>query len=377
MTTPTLRRVDEPALSPILRLIVRASREVKILVALTPANARGERARLTREFGAGRRPTPRWTYEPWRCDRDGELRRALEAAERALGRRASTPIEAVCLARVRELLVEAALCAAVGTLAVERLARARFRPADTRIDRAASALCASWLREAPPAVATALIASESADPRALLSRMREAVRLQKLPFEVVVSPTLAPLAATGDTAIFVASGRQLTEEDANRTVLHEVEGHARPRAVARRAQSALFRAGTARGIDDQEGRALLLEERASLLGPRRRRQLAARHRAVESMLEGASFAEVAGAMIRECGLDAADAVVVAERAFRGSDGTHPGLGRERVYLEALVRVRAHLAAHPDDEHVLASGQVSIESVDALRSSAPRQKFDPL
>ena len=66
-----------------------------------------------------------------------------------------------------------------------------------------------------------------------------------------------------------------------------------PRAASRARRcarpSAHFRVGTARGIDDQEGRAVLLEERAGLLGPRRRKQLAARHRAVRAMLDGATF----------------------------------------------------------------------------------------
>ena len=124
--------------------------------------------------------------------------------------------------------------------------------------------------------------------------------------------------------------------------------------------------GRPAGIDDQEGRAVLLEERAGLLGPRRRKQLAARHWAVEAMHGGASFADVASALTAAHGLDAQEAVVVAERAFRGGDGSHPGLGRERVYLESLVRVRRHLAARPHDDAVLASGQVAVDAVETLR-----------
>jgi hypothetical protein len=88
------------------------------------------------------------------------------------------------------------------------------------------------------------------------------------------------------------------------------------------------------------------------------------------MLAGATFGDVARALWREHGLEAIDAIVVAERAFRGGDGTSPGLGRERVYLESLVRVRAHLGAHPDDEAVLATGQIALEAIDALRPLAP-------
>jgi hypothetical protein len=90
------------------------------------------------------------------------------------------------------------------------------------------------------------------------------------------------------------------------------------------------------------------------------------------MLDGATFADVARAMVRELGLDPADAISVAERAFRGGDGERPGLGRERVYLESFVRVRAHLELRPQDEHVLASGQVAVDAVEVLRAYAPSE-----
>ncbi len=361
--SPSAGPIVGAALSPVERLVLAASREVKVLAALTPVEAARERARLVGELRAGRRPVPCWTYAPWKHD---DLRHALDAAEGALTTGRETPFDALYLGRVRELSLEASLCASAGKTSIAELAHTRFAPADPSVAAAASALCASWLDEPVTPSTGPLIASDDPDPRSLLSRMRAAVSRLRLPFRVVASPSLAPLAAIGERVILVATGRLLPEEDAVRTVLHEVEGHARPRTTAQHAGSLLFEVGTARGIDDQEGRALLLEERAGLLGPRRRRQLAARHLAVEAMLGGASFADVAELLVKVHGLDAVDAVVIAERAFRGGDGTFPGLGRERIYLETFVRVRARLAAHPDDEHVLASGQVALESIDVLR-----------
>ena len=262
------------------------------------------------------------------------------------------------------------MCACVGTIDVARLARARFDAPDEETARTAAALCATWLAEDPPDPGEDCIASDAPDPRSLLSRMRAAVGRLRLPFKVVATPWLAPLAATGERVILVTTDRLVPDEDARRTVLHEIDGHARPRARASRASSSLFRTGTARGIDDQEGRAVWLEERAGLLGPRRRRQLAARHRAVETMLEGASFADVARALVDDHSIDPTEAVIIAERVFRGGDGAHPGLGRERVYLESLVRVRRHLTAHPEDDAVLAAGQVSVDATDVLRPYLP-------
>jgi len=349
------------------RLVLLAAREVKLLGSLTPVDAHRERARLVEAIESGRDATPRWSYA--RVEHD-DLRRALDAAERALAAEAETPFDRLYLERVRELSLEAEMCTAAGTRHLPRLARERFASGDPEVARQASLLCRVWLDEPEQRGPSETLASDDADPRSLLSRMRAEVGRLHLPFTIVTEATLAPLAATGDGVILVAPGRRVSDEDAARTVLHEIEGHARPRARASEVPLAIFRAGTARGVDDQEGRALLLEERAGLLGPRRRRQLAARHRACEAMAEGAAFADVASALAREHGLDALQAVLVAERVFRGGDGVRPGLGRERVYLEALVRVRVHLAARPEDEAVLATGQVAVDAAPTLRAVLP-------
>ncbi len=80
---------------------------------------------------------------------------------------------------------------------------------------------------------------------------------------------------------------------------------------------------------------------------------------------GATFADALSALVKEHGLPPGDAVLVAERAFRGGDGTSPGLGRERIYLEAFLRVSEHLAKKPTDEGILTSGQVSLDAIPVL------------
>src|SRR5262249_51740824 len=146
---------------------------------------------------------------------------------------------------------------------------------------------------------------------------------------------------------------------------HEIEAHAIPRTRAAQARLAIFQIGTARGIDDQEGLALVLEERHGYLTLKRKRELAARHLAVEAMDGGARFSENVTALVKEHGLSIREAVHIAERAYRGGDGMTPGLGRERVYLEAFLRVGEHLAKEPIDEGILTSGQVSVDSIPAL------------
>jgi hypothetical protein len=357
---------DGGYLGPIERLVAHAAAEVRLLATLTPLNAEEERGRLTADLRAGRAPMPRWKYAP----RDTtSLRRALEGAEWALDRLGPSPLSGAYRARVLELCIELALCAAAGSPELGALARVRF-PADERYGAQASAMCDAWLDGEPRSRPQGEpVASDAKDPQSLLSLMSAAVGEARLPFSVVAQSSLASLAATGDRVIFVATRRQVYPEDARRTVLHEIEGHARPRALSFASPFSLLRAATARGVDDQEGRALLLEKRAGLLGSGRRRQLAARHRAVEAMLHGASFADTAQILKEAHGLDPADAILVAERAFRGSDGTFPGLGRERVYMEGLLRVEGHFAEHPDDEPWLEQGQVSIDSVAAFRDAS--------
>ena len=150
------------------RLVAHAAREVQLLAALTPSGAHGERARLEADFLAGRRPSPRWTYAPVSHD---ELRRALDAAERALSASDDGPLHALYLARLRELSIEAALCAAAGTSDVGCLAQRRFAPSDAGMETAASALCAAWLAEPVSPLAGARVVSDDPNPRSLLSRM--------------------------------------------------------------------------------------------------------------------------------------------------------------------------------------------------------------
>ena len=81
--------------------------------------------------------------------------------------------------------------------------------------------------------------------------------------------------------------------------------------------------------------------------------------------------EVVLSLESDHGVPLPEAIIVAERCFRGSDGTFPGLGRERIYLETFLRVRGWFALRPKDERVLAFGQISLDSIATLRGFVPR------
>ena len=369
---PAIRKRGPSDLPPWLvraeRLLIEAVRSVRLLGSVVPRNAPQERARILAALEAGHTVSPRWTYA--RTDHT-LLRKALARAATSLAAE-SHPVAQLYAARARELEVEAALSSEAGTTVLGALARARFRSLSPQAAGEATILARKWIAEGHEALATAdpndteeLLASDSTAPGSLFTRMREEVGRLGLPFAVVVQPSLSALAATGERHILVAAGRMTRKEDVERTVMHEVEAHAIPRTRAAQARLAIFQIGTARGIDDQEGLALVLEERGNYLKPRRKRELAARHLAVEAMDSGATFADALSALVKEHGLPPAEAVLVAERAFRGGDGTSPGLGRERIYLEAFLRVGDHLAKKPTDEGILTSGQVSLDAIPVL------------
>lgn len=348
------------------RALDEATRAVRILPAVAPTNAGAERRRLVEAFERGAPSNPRWVYA--RVDL-GRWRHALGAMAEALAND-DHPLAPLFAARARELELEARIAEAAGTPALGELARSRFRAHDPRTTREALERARAWADEREDGAPADWLESDAAVEGSLLSRMREEIGARRWPFAVVVAPSLVALAATGDRQIFVAAGRRVTREDVERTVLHELEAHARPRVRAATSKLGILRFGTARGVDDQEGLALVLEERHGFLSPRRKRELGARHVTVAAMDEGATFAEAVLALQKNHGWRAGDAVRVAERVYRGSGGAGPGLGRERIYIEAFVRVRGAIQNEPSVEDVLASGQVGLDAVHVLAPILP-------
>ncbi len=327
----------------------------RLLAACTPANMASERRRLEAEATEGRFVMPAFSYAP-------------EASVAAATAWAATLVtgptaDALLAERMEEIRLEGAIARAAGTPALVDLAALRFGAPDPE----AGALALAWageeeLASPPPADCE----TDGADPSSLASALKRRIFEERLDFRVAVHSDLLALAATGADCIYVAQGVRLSRDDVRRTVVHEIEGHAAPRTRARRLGYPILSLGTRGGHDEQEGFALFCEERAGCLGPRRKGELALRHQAVLRMMDGASFADLTRWLVRDRGRSPAQAVRLALRIFRGSDGTFAGLGRERVYLASFVRVRRHLMASPSDEAMLRSGQVSLAALPELR-----------
>ncbi len=341
--------------------LARAVSQIQLLAAFTPANAATERMRLAQCAERGTRPVPAWAYGPAST---GDARPLLDATLRALDALGKDPLVDVYRARAEELSLEAELVHAAGTPSVSALAAKRFAPISTSAAKAANDLAIAWSKERAEKPGLR-IASDSDHPKSLVSILKREIGRRALPFRVLVHASLSSLAATGDGVILVTRGREISEEAAERTALHEIEGHAMPRARAQKQALGIFRVGTARGIDEQEGLALLVEERAGFLVGARRRDLALRATAVLAMRDGADFGDVVHVLAVKHGAPPREAATIAERIFRGSDGTRPGLGRESVYLESFVTIANAVKNKPDHEIVLASGQVSASAADVL------------
>lgn len=342
-----------------------AARSIHLLAACTPTNAQSERARLVDAANRNADTIPKWTYTtPPKSD----VRERLDHVTKALDSLEKDPLAEIYLLRAKELACEAELAGAVGTEKFAKLAAARFS-GDPRSTKLASALTKTWAREESAPEDEELVACDSDHPDSLLSLMKKEVGKRTLPFRVHVHAPLSSLAATGDGVIYVTAGRAISKAAAMRTVLHEVEGHALPRVAASKLDLAIFRIGTARGTDDQEGLALVIEERAGLLIGERRRDLAARATAVVAMRNGADFTQIVTLLRNDHQRSAVQSISIAERIFRGSDGCAAGLGRESIYVESFVRVKNHLAQFPEAERVLTSGQVSVDAAAALTPHA--------
>ena len=350
------------------RALTMAASQIRLIQAVTPTNADSELAALEQAFRRGVERLPRWQYDPRPVP--PELPRALEELATFLEK--EPPLGPIYAARARELCLEASLVGATGTPRLTAMSRQRFLGTSSAADEdthKADELASAWtsgVDQATPVSARGEVreppirSCAASDPRSLLARMANEVGRKRLAVRVFAQAGMASLAATGDGVILVAQNKWLMRRDVERTVLHEIEGHALPRARAARAPLAIFAVGTARGIDDQEGRAIAIEEKAGFLDQARKFELGCRHIAARATLEAANFTEVVAAL-RARGATLEGALRIAARVQRGSNGVG-GLAREVVYLPARCKLH-RLLEGPDGrkiEEVMRGGRVAAD-----------------
>jgi Domain of unknown function (DUF1704) len=313
----------------------------RLIGACTPLNLFTEQTRLTRLAQVGRFEAPGFEY--------AALPSVSIDCENA---------HPLWKARARELQRENRIVQVLGTPELAPAVHARW--SDSACSAESDTLAEQWLREdvTPEALHCT---STGREPDSLISRLRFALRDTSV--EVHPRSGMSALAATGMDCVYVCENRKISTNDVLRTVLHEVEGHVKPRLRARASDLSILILGTALGAETQEGYALLCEERAGLLTGKRRHTLALRHLAVSRMQSGASFPEVAQWLCDHT--DVESAVALSCRIFRGTaNGMYPGLGREALYLPYYLRLR-----NAEEEYAITRcGQVGLGAAPELKAA---------
>lgn len=354
------------ALAALERVLASAERRIALLDRCRAPGFGAERARVVAAWEAGREAKPRWDLVP---------SPQLAPLERGLGELATTVVAAgpwgeLYAARAAELALEARIASQLGSPAARAAAAARFPLPVGVAGAGAAARAAAW---AQLPVESGAEPTEPSDdersPSSLVSRLRAELGRRRLPVRVELCRELFSTVAVGDEVVRLRAGVALTAGDVDRLLAHELEGHLLPRWRAQDEPLGLFRIGTAEGSDDEEGRALALELSRGGSANRRRRELAWRHLAAVALRDGADFVELTR-LLRTQGAAVAEAVALALRVDRGV-----GLGRELVYLPALVRFQAARRRGPDPEPWLRRGRIAVAAVPRLLAlGAPPERL---
>jgi hypothetical protein len=346
------------------RLLAHAERATALLDRCRPLNASTEMARLVEGWEAGRAVSPEWRYAT--LPELGPVRRILESVARGAG--GGGAFEDAYSARARELALEAAIVAALGTPGFREHAARRFSVDGSDGGKRAEEEARRWAALEVPSEEPLVASDDERDPRSLLSTVQKLVGELRLPVRVTTSPTLPCAAAAGDGLVVVRAGISHAPSSARRIALHEIHGHVLPRQRAKSEPIGLFRTGTERGSDDEEGRALLIEERHGLFDARRKRELGLRHLAALAVRNGADWVETVRVPL-SFGASPRDAVMIACRVYRGG-----GLAREIVYLPARQRVAAAFLEDPSLENWLERGRIGVDAARRLSAAGrpPRE-----
>jgi hypothetical protein len=337
------------------QLLRRAEAEISLIDRVQPRNAASEREALITAWGQGRPRAPRFEYRAPPVLT--ELRAELAATATRLDGYGMLGLEYA--ERARELEAEALIAEHTDTPAFRDHAARRFPIEHSAHALAADTWAEHWIHAADDTDSRVHRSDDRGDPESLVRQLERAT--EGLPVRIEIRPNQAAAAAVGDGFVGVRPGLWHSRRMVLRIVLHEIEAHARPRVQAHREELALFRIGSARSSEDEEGRALLIERRAGVFDGARRRELARRHIAARAVRSGANFVDTVLLLIANA-QDTANSIETACRAHRGG-----GLAREYVYLVALARVSAAFETDPTLESFLERGRLSIAAARACAS----------
>ena len=330
-------------------LLLGAEREIALIDRFFPCNFRQEAARLGELFSTGIVALPRFEHS-------GRGLTDLVATAEKLGfvreQLSLFRIESswgwlalLMQQRADELNLELELVHARDSPRMSSLSQARYALTSGECQSARD-LADGWLNEMSPE----LDSSEGTVSVAFEFVLRARAEGLHTP---IVECDISSIAAVGGECIYVQRGARAAPREVARIWVHEVGAHLRPRLAARNAPPP-FRVGTAQANEDEEGRALLLEQRASLLSSVRKKELATRHLLAAAARESLEIVTVTAQELLMRGLPASLVAQATCRACRGG-----GLAREVIYLTSFQRVAAALAQKPELELWMERGRISI------------------
>lgn len=338
------------------QLLLGAEQQVRLLDRVNPLNLSLERERLLAVLLRGESAEPQFLYGA-----PPDLRRTRTMLEK-LARHLETEgvLGGFYAGRAEELEREAALAEAIGGVQFRRLAGQYVGDSHPGPPDALGALIEEWLHSRmDESDGERVMSDDLAHPRSLLNILRRRIGSHRSAIRIEVRPGLATLAAAGQDLVRIRPSVLLEPARAERIAVHELLAHVFPRHEARFQPTAIFRTGTRGSFKDEEGRAVLLEERVGLLDGGRRRELALRHLAAELVLNQAEFG-CAVRTLRHAGAEPGLALDAILRAQRGG-----GLARERIYLPAYLRVRSAFMRKPALERAFERGRVSVEAAEGI------------
>jgi hypothetical protein len=346
-----------------VRTLVNAETQVVLLARSHPINWLELKTRLTDSWNAGqpREPVFRFAAPPNLT----RLRLALQDVEIWVEQQG--PWGELLAARARELELEAELAEHIGDVHIRSLAARRFAVMEETSTVTLRQQAKRWSQIAVTDSTDEVVRSDDErDERSLLCLMRRELELCQYPFRIVLESRLASIAAVDNRFVWIRPGVLMRPIDARRIVLHEVHGHVVRRVATQWPEYSGYACGVAQAGEDEEGRALWLEEKEGLLDSRRKVELGRRHLAADACRQGANFCDGVELLLKlNTSID--QAIGIALRVWRGG-----GIAREIVYLDAFERARKILPDSPEIDDWMTRGRLSIDVSKKLASGTLQQ-----
>lgn len=339
------------------QFLLQAEDNISLLDAFAPLNFEAERTRIEGLLARSAVSLPRFEYRRERQRAVQLALRQIASARELLALAGDKHLLSVLLSeRADELHVESRLVAARGTEQVSALGAERYVFSEREIACGAE-LAETWFEEA-----LSLLEAEQSTTKervTLASVLVNRSRRAGYSFRIV-EREMPSIAAVGGDCLYVRKNASVAPHIAERVWVHEVGAHLLPRLSAKQLGPP-FRVGSASSNEDEEGRAILFEERSGLLGSARKLELSLRFKIA---LAARSSTSQASTLAHELVKRGAAPPQVAEALCRASRGG--GLAREVSYLAGFLRVKEALEQEPKIEVWMGRGRISVSAARRLQ-----------